>query len=94
VTAPEQAERFLLVVELFDLGPVRHAGERNHRRPAVLGPAAEQVGLTEFTVALRAAAMLAGTVDAGKQPGAPVLKDRLLGGAGKQARHHAVVRNE
>src|SRR6185436_18648808 len=70
MAAPVQPQGFLLEIQLLDLGPRRHVGEQNRRRPcgSLVTPEQIEVALTEFLVPLRASSVLAGAVNAREQP--------------------------
>src|SRR5207237_1053651 len=70
VAAPVEAERFLLVIELLDLGPGRNFRQCVPRRAARVVVAAEQVVLTQIVVALFARTVLARRIDGCKQSSA------------------------
>jgi hypothetical protein len=68
VTAPVQAERFLLVLQLLNLRPTRNLAERSplRRTGRAVVVAAEELRLPQVVVALRPHAVVARRVDRGE----------------------------
>ena len=89
MSAPEEPERFLLEVELLDLGPCRDVGQRHHHRRGPVIAAAEHVELAQILVALLTRAVLTGAVDRGEQPGAPFRQKRGVGRPRRRGRSPA-----
>ena len=91
MSGPVQAERFLLVGQLLDLGPWRNVWKWDDGRPRVVRVAAEQIDLTEVLVPLQPVAMLAGAIDGGKEPGANEI-ERLARLRLRRARDQRIAR--
>src|SRR5882762_5442501 len=69
MAAPVETKRLLLEVELLDLGPRRHVGQRcMPGRASGLLAAAKQVDLAQVLVALYARAVLTRGIDRRQQP--------------------------